>query len=340
LLLRANRFDAANERALGWVGWTAGRARALLLLLLSTASLPASADGTRSIPSFGVDVDMVSLNLAATDGKGRKVKDLGEQEIAVFEDGVPQQLRLFTREMWPLSLSVLVDASASMRAILPVAQEAAIRLLRTLGPKDQAQVVQFDRRLRVLEDFSSDIVALESAVRRIETSGDTALYSALYVTLKDLQTRRRQGELRRQAIVVLTDGDDTASAASDEQVLNLARRAQVGIYAIGLNAHEREAALGSPVPKYFLTSLTRESGGIAFFPAATASLRDSYDQIADDLRTLYGVGYVSSNPLRDGKWRSIQVQSRRKDLTLRHRAGYYAVARSPAMVLGPPGAGN
>jgi Ca-activated chloride channel homolog len=332
--MRASRFDGVHWSALRWAR------QAFATLLLALFSVSVSADGTRPIPAFGVNVEIVSLNVAATDKKGRNVMDLGEQEIAIFEDGVPQQISLFTRERWPLSLSVLVDCSGSMKTTLPLAQEAAIRLLRTLEPRDQAQVAQFNRRLRVLVDFSSDMAALEKAVRSIEADGDTALYSALYITLKDLQARRREGELSRQAIVVLTDGDDTASAASDEQVLALARKAQVGIYAIALTDETREAALGSPIPKYFLTSVTRETGGTAFFPTKGSSLRGIYDQIAEDLRTLYGVGYVSSNPMRDGKWRTIQIQSRREDLMLRHRAGYYAAGRSPGLVLPPPAPGN
>jgi Ca-activated chloride channel homolog len=323
--VRANRLDRPRRVALP-------------LLLLTVAPLPLRADGSRHVPAFGVDVEMVNLDLAVTDRKGRLVTDLGKGEIAIFEDGVPQQIGLFTRERWPISLSILIDRSGSMRGTLPVAQEAAVRLLRTLRPRDQAQVAQFNRRLGVLEDWSSDIPALEAAVRRISAEGETALYSALYITLKDLRARRRQGELTRQAIVVLTDGDDTASAASDEQVMDLARQAQVSVYAIGLADKEREAATASTIPTYFLRSITRETGGSAFFPTDGSSLRGVYDQIADELRTLYGVGYVSSNPLRDGKWRRIEIQARRENLTLRHRAGYYASAR-PA-VLTPPGRGG
>jgi len=353
--VRGHRFDgaqwAAPHDAGRWPGfgrlqigmrrpgWLK-RTRALTLLLPIIAAVPLGAEGSRHVPAFGVDVEMVNLDLAVTDRKGRLVTDLGEGEIAIFEDGVPQQIGLFTRERWPISLSILIDRSGSMRGTLPVAQEAAVRLLRTLRPRDQAQVAQFNRRLGVLEDWSSDIPALEAAVRRVSAEGETALYSALYITLKDLQARRREGELSRQAIVVLTDGDDTASAASDEQVLDLARKAQVGIYAIGLTDETQQTPAASPIPRYFLTSLTRETGGTAFFPTKGSSLRGVYDQIAEDLRTLYGVGYVSSNPMRDGKWRSIQIQSRREDLTLRHRAGYYAAGRSPGLVLPPQAPGN
>lgn len=293
------------------------------LLIAAGAAVSPGADAPR-IPSFGVGVEVVNLNLSVTDAKGRYVTDLGERDLAVYEDGVRQEICLFTQEKWPISAAILIDGSGSMNPVLPVAKDAAIRLLRTLGPRDQASVVQFNRRATVLQDYTSDVAALENSVRQIQAEGETALYTSLYVTLKGMVALRKEGDLGRRAVVVLSDGEDTVSAVTDEQVFELARRAEVAVYAIGLLPPRPGSAGRASLPTYFLSTLARETGGRAYFPTSLAELDGVYDQIAEEIRTLYGVGYVSSNPARDGKWRQIAIQALRANLLVRHRSGYYA----------------
>lgn len=300
-----------------------GRGWATVALLL--AASPLWAEGRRRVPSFGIDVEVVSLSLAVTDPRGQRVTDVGERDVAVYEDGVPQQITVFARERWPITLAVLIDSSNSMQQKLPFARAAALRLLRTLGPEDRALVAQFNQRLTVLQDFTSDQAALAAAVGRVEANGNTALHTALYVALKDLGAQRRDGELARQALVILTDGEDTVSAVSEEQVLELARGAGINAYAIGIQEPgPSEAYRTESVPRFFMTALARETGGRAFFPTALCELDRVYEGIAEELRTLYGVAYVSSNPRRDGAWRQITIRSLRPSLLLRHRTGYYA----------------
>jgi Ca-activated chloride channel family protein len=306
----------AKTRRLSVRGW-----QATVLLL---AAAPLGAESGRGIPTFGIDVQIVGLNLAVTDPRGRNVPNVSEEDLAIFEDGVRQQISLFTQEKWPITLAVLIDGSDSMTQELPTAQAAALRLLRTLGPQDRALVAQFNQRLTILQDFTSDRETLEAAVGSIETDGETALHTALYVALKDLAAQRREGELERQALVVLSDGTDTVSAVSDEQVLELAREGEVNVYAIGLRDKSPGALPPEPLATYFLTALARETGGRAFFPAALAELEGVYERIADELRTLYGVAYASSNPRKDGQWRRINIRTLRPNLLLRHRSGYYA----------------
>lgn len=294
---------------------------ALLLALVAGA---AQADTHARVPTFAVGVEVVSLNLVVTDAGGRQVTGLHPDDITLLEDGVPQPISLFAQEEWPIRLHVMLDASGSMGDVLPVAKRAAQRLLRTLGPADEAEVAQFSRSLRVLQESTGDIGALEHAVDAVSPLGDTALYNALYVTLKDQARRHDADEMQRRAIVVLSDGEDTASMVDDEQLIDLARRSGVVIYTIGLLT---PPAVGQPaptVPTYVLTALARETGGRAYFPRSLAELDGAYDRIAQELRTLYGIGYVPLSPGADGRWRRIAVRTRQGSLLVRHRSGYYA----------------
>src|SRR4029450_6885389 len=132
---------------------------------------------------------------------------------------------------------------------------------------------------RVLQDFTPDVAALDAAIHAVRAQGDTALYNAVYVALGELAVDHR-GEVRRRAIVVLTDGEDTSSLVSDEQVLERARRAEVNIYTIGLRAGALPT--DSTVPTYFLTTLARDTGGRAYFPTSLADLDGVYERIGEE----------------------------------------------------------
>ena len=261
-----------------------------------------------------------------TDGQDRYVGGLSEAEFALFEDGIRQELSFFTGDALPLSVSLLLDCSASMAQKIGVAQEAGVRFVRALRPGDLAQVVQFNDRVQVLQDFSADQQVLEAALRNTRPIGATVLYNALYVTLKDIRTQGRPEAPRRRAVVLLSDGEDTASLATEDQVLALAREAEIAIYAISLRseaplARERD---GQDRAKYFLTSLARETGGQVYFPARLSDLDDVYSRIATDLRSQYTLGYVSNNARRDGRWRRILVRTpQREALRSRHKTGYF-----------------
>ena len=276
------------------------------------------------MPTFAVDVEVVSLNLVVTDTGGRLIDGLHASDIELLEDGIPQPISLFAQEEWPVRLQVLLDASGSMVQALPTAKRAARRMLRTLRPGDEAEVAQFNRRLSVLQESTGDIDALERAVEQVAPEGETAFYNALYLALKERASERDPDELSRRAIVVLTDGEDTASLVDDEQLLDLARRAGVVVYAIGLPARATPGRPQNPVPTYLLTALARETGGRAYFPRSIDELEGVYEKIASELRTLYGVGYVPLNSRADGGFRRLAVRARHGGLLVRHRADYFA----------------
>jgi Ca-activated chloride channel homolog len=291
-------------------------------------ALPAEAQApTRRPPRFAAGVDQIRVSVSVIDARDRYVDGLAETDFTVFEDGAPQKLSFFTRDPQPLSVALLVDGSGSMQPNLAEAQAAGERFIRTLAPGDLAQVVQFSDRMQVLQDFTAEQAPLLAAIRGTRATGSTALYTALYVTLKQLASHGTSEVPRRRAIVLLSDGEDTASLATDEQVLEQARVSDVGVYAIALRpATPRERQrLSYLEATHFLTSLARETGAQVLVPGSASALDAAYARVAEELRTQYTLGYVSTNPRRDGTWRRIVVRMPgRADLQLRHKLGYRA----------------
>src|SRR6185312_4995942 len=169
---------------------------------------PPPAGGQQS-PSFRSGVELVSLNVTITDSAGRYITDLQQDNFQVFEDGVKQDVTLFNRTNLPIALALLVDTSASMETRLPIAQEAAIGFARKLRPQDLAEIVDFDSRVIVLQNFTNKASDLEAAIRKTSAGGSTSMYNAIYIALKDLKkaVATNTDEIRRQAIVVLSDGE-------------------------------------------------------------------------------------------------------------------------------------
>ena len=300
----------------------------LLALLVLASGSALRAQGPPRPPVFGTGIEVINLNVSVTDARGRYITDLTKNDFAVFEDGVRQELSIFNHEDIPISLVLMIDTSASMDEKLPTARAAAIRFVGTLRPQDNAQVMQFNDRTTILQDFVADHAALDSAIGRTEAAGPTALHNALYVALKELEKQKTQA-LRRRAIVLLSDGEDTASLVSDDQVLDLARKTEINIYAISLRPRrmqDRNAVKFSQAA-HLLTALTQDTGGQVHFPNSLSELDAVYDRIAEELRTQYSLGYVSNNGRRDGKWRRIVVRiPAREDIQVRHKLGYFAVA--------------
>jgi VWFA-related protein len=307
------------------------RVPTVLVLGAALASLPATAQTPRQTPRppvFEAGIEVINLNVSITDPRGQYVTGLTRDDFAVFEDGIKQDLSIFAHENLPISMVLMVDTSASMDEKLTAARTAGKRFVRTLRPQDVAQVMQFNDRATVLQDFTADHAALEDAFDRTEASGPTALHNALYVALKDLAKQKSGGELRRRALVLLSDGEDTASLVSDDQVLELARKTEINIYAISLRAKAApdRSRLKFSQAAHLLTALTNDTGGQVHFPNSISELDAVYDRIAEELRSQYSLGYVSSNKRSDGKWRRIVVRvPTREDLKVRHKLGYYGV---------------
>ena len=288
---------------------------------------------TQQQPSFRGGTDLVSLNVTVTvAGTTRYVTGLEQADFDVFEDGAKQDITLFNNSNSPLALSLLMDTSASMDTRMNTAQEAAIGFARTIRRQDVAQVVDFDSMARIVQPFTNDVTLLERAIRRTSAGGSTSMFNAVYVALDELRRLTRDDTItRRQAIVLLSDGEDTTSMMPFEGpdgVLERAKRSETAIYAVGLRPPDEPRANAFKQPQFVLRQLTSQTGGRAFFPEHINELSGVYTQIADELSMQYQIGYTSKNSRRDGAWRRIIVQVKNHpDAQPRTKQGYFAPSR-------------
>jgi VWFA-related protein len=285
---------------------------------------PPSGQGP-SQPAFRAGVDVVSLNVTVIDGMNRYITDLEPGEFFVFEDGSKQDITFFSRRQQPIALSLLLDTSASMEEPLPTLQSAATNFVKRLRVGDIAQVIDFDSRVVIRQAFTSNQAELESAIKQTVAGGSTSLYNATYIALRELRKIRAVAEedVRRQALIVFSDGEDTSSLVSFDEVLDAAKRSETAIYTIALRGADTQSK-GFREAEFILRTLARETGGRAFFPIKIDDLDSVYALIADELASQYSLGYISQNAKRDGAWRRLVVQVSRSSLTARTKNGYYA----------------
>ena len=295
---------------------------------LAVLAMAVAAAGVRAQQVFRSGTDAVVLTVTVTDGANRLVAGLEQEDFQIFEDQVPQDITNFSRQPQPIALSLVIDTSASMESKLPIAQEAALGFVRRMGPEDRVQIIDFDSTAKILLDFSGDRDALERAIRKTDAGGSTSLYNAVYTAISGLKRIGQEAgpENRRYAVVLLSDGEDTSSIVPYDDVLDLAKRAGVVVYAIGLREKLKPGAshtTGWKQAEYDLKQLSTDTGGRVFFADDVAQLPTYYGQIADELSNQYTLGYTSKNSKRDGVWRKVLVRLSRPNMIARTKAGYF-----------------
>jgi VWFA-related protein len=296
--------------------------------MLVVTALAGALSAQQDRPAFRAAVDIVSLNVTVTDGTSHYVTDLDQPDFAIFEDGVRQEISFFSRRQQPIALSLLLDSSASMEDKLPTLQAAAANFVRRLKTNDIAQVIDFDSRVEVRQPFSGNQSELLAGIDQTAAGGSTSLHNAIYIAPKELGKIRAQNEedVRRQALVIFSDGEDTSSLVSFEEVLDLAKRSETSIYTISLRGTDTNTR-GFREAEFIMRQLAQETGGRSFFPAKIEDLNGVYAQIADELASQYTLGYTSKNPRNDGAFRRVVVQVAWASATPRTKRGYYAPTR-------------
>jgi Ca-activated chloride channel homolog len=307
------------------------------LLLLATgwqlmnplwAQTPVSTSGASAATSnkeLVIDVDLVNVVFSVLDRKGKALPDLDLNEVSIVEDGATQKITNFTLEAGgPVALAVLIDTSNSIRTQFKVEQEAAIDFFHTTVRRrqDKAMLMSFDSTVDILQPFTDDADLLTKAVRRLKTGGGTKMFDA--IQLACLEHLRKETGARR-VLVVISDGDDNMSFEVLSSAIESAQRAEVAIYAISTNT---SGFFGMSAPKNdkVLKRLAEETGGRAFFPGKIDEMAVNFQDISIELRNQYSLAYRPANRLKDGSFRSIKINTSRKDAKVFHRRGYYAPA--------------
>jgi VWFA-related protein len=318
------------------------------LLAPAVASAQSAQYGAGAVrPTFGSSVDMVALNVTVTASSGAYVRDLGPRDFVVYEDGLAQDVTVFGAGDVPIDLVLLLDLSASVRDRVDLVRAAAKGFLRTLREDDRGAVIGFNQSVRVLSALTSDKASLSNAVDSASASGGTALYSALYIALRGLDGPRRRAAppaepapppagvqpaepLRRRVLVVLSDGLDTSSLVSYEDVLQSLRESGVLLYTIHLkrlNQIDIDALLpgrrAKPTGEYVLRTLARETGARAFTAQELTALPGIYADIAAELSSQYLLGFVPVSHEGAQKFHALSVAvPGRANAQARTRMGY------------------
>ena len=309
------------------------RITACLAVAIVVGALPGGAAGQEPqapIATFKSAVDLVRVTAIVRDHKGRFVQDLTVRDFEVIDNGKSRPITEFRRDQGGVSVALLFDVSGSMEGALAMAREAAKHVLSWLDTRDEAGVFTFDTRLEMLAPFTEGMKTLPNALTGMTPFGATSLHDAIAETARRVQSR----DGRRRAVVVFTDGNDTASRLTPAQVSAIASEIDVPVYLFGIvpsiDNPTSEMATNSVAQSALggaLADLATWTGGHAFVASTPAQRSAAARQIIDELRHQYLIAFESSgNP----GWHPLVVRARQKDLTVRARSGYIAGQSRPS----------
>lgn len=271
---------------------------------------------------FKAGIETVAVTVTVVDEQGRLVPGLTRDDFEVFEDGAPQRITHFTNERVPVSLGVLLDASDSMRGRAIVDARAALDRFvgELLEPGDEAFVAAFNHLPKLLAPWTRPPSTLSGRLGDLRPTGGTAIYDALAESAPLFERRAHV----RAAMVVISDGADTASDRSLQEARDAVRRTDCFVYAIAMDAPD--AQMSTRINPEALREITGPSGGYTEVVRDTEDLGPATARIAEELNHQYTLGYTPAlGP--DGEWRSIRVRVRNGSYTARARRGYFAISR-------------
>ena len=287
-----------------------------LLLILAPLFVPAQ-DLT-----LHVDVKLVNIFVNVTDRNGVIVGGLARENFAVTEDGRPQQIAVFERQSeLPLNLTLAIDTSGSVRKDMTEEANAARRFAHALlRSQDQMSLLQFATDVRELTPFTNKLSQIDRGLGQLRGDWATSLYDATY-----LGAERLGGKEGRKVLVLVTDGDDTASSATYAKALEKALRNEVMIYSI-IDVPIAESAGRTLGGEHALITLAEQTGGKSYY-VSDGGLDKAFAQLSDDLRTQYLLGYYPRNQVKGQSFHRIEVTIPRagtEDFNIHHRTGYYS----------------
>jgi VWFA-related protein len=283
------------------------------------------------VPTIRAEVSLVNLFVTARDKNKRIVSDLTQKDFRVFEDNQEQKIAFFSKEAsQPITLGLLIDTSGSEQNRLMAEEDAASRFLhRVMRKNDEAMVINFDLDVGLLSDFTEDVSQLDAAIRKAQinapgapatpttfpsNTGGTHFYDAIYLACNDKLAQ----EAGRKALVIITDAYDEGSRLRAEDAIEAAQRTDTVVHI--LLVYDPGYPNGGGVAK----KITEETGGRMIVVNNEKHLEEAFEQISEELRSQYTLGYYPTNTSRDGSFRKIRVEADRKDAKILTRKGYYA----------------
>jgi VWFA-related protein len=302
-----------------------------------------------STETLKINVEVVQLFFNVKDKHGALIPNLSKENFDIFEDGKPQTIKYFKAESdLPLTLGILIDSSGSQQRVLEMEKEVGGSFLENiLRKKDEAFVISFDIDINLLQDFTNSVSRLRHALNeaRINTGGvscsggpigpqgpipcsstgprGTALYDAVYLASHDELSH----EVGRKAMILLTDGEDQGSRLKIKDAIEAAQKADAICYVL-LIADRGFYGFGGYSGDSEMKKLTQETGGrMIEVGNKIDKLRQAFDQIAQELRSQYNIGYTPTNTNRDGSFRKVEIKPKQGEYKIQARSGYYAVAR-------------
>jgi VWFA-related protein len=341
--------------------------RALLLLFLFAGSSVANAQQPASSPDNGpdqnrqdqdqdqsaatlkVNVNVVQLFFNVKDKRGALIPSLTKNDFQILEDGKPQTIKYFAAESnLPLTLGILIDSSGSQARVLDMEKQVGGEFLsQILRDKDLAFVLSFDIDADLLQDFTSSVHSLKAALNqaRINTGGGggggipglgggtiptpggpkgTVLYDAVYLASHDELSQ----QVGRKAMILLTDGQDEGSHYKIKDAIEAAQKSDSIVYVLLCADRGFYGGFGGYSGEGEMKKLTQETGGrVIDVGNKYEKLKEGFDQIANELRSQYNIGYTPTNAVLDGTFRKIEIHATNKDYKIQSRAGYYAIPK-------------
>ena len=264
-----------------------------------------------------INAELVQLHVRVIDRNNRPINNVSQAEFHVFEDGVPQKIESFTREEVPISYGLAVDTSGSLRSQLQSVIDAGKTIINANKPGDETFLVRFisSDKIETVQDFTANKEMLMDGLDSFYVEGgQTAIIDAVYLSAEHVSDYKKgdEGDRRRRALIVITDGEDRNSFYKQEQLFARLREEDVQIFVIGfVNELDKEAGLIRKSPREkavnLINKLASETGGRAFFPDSVADLPQIATEIIRDLRTQYVIAYNPTNKTQDGTYRAIKV---------------------------------
>ena len=275
--------------------------------------------------TFRSDTRLVVLPISVSDRNGKLVTDLKQSAFKVYENGVEQPIKIFKREDVPVSLGIIIDNSGSMKEKRQKVEIASMDMVKASNPQDEVFIVNFNDEAWLDVPMTSDIKAMQAGVERIDSRGGTAMRDAISMSIDYL---KKEGKRQKKVILVITDGNDNASTMNLEKLVSRAQQNEVLLFSIGLlNEEERREA---KIAKRALDTLTRESGGLSFYPKGISDVDQLTLQVAHEIRNQYTLAYSPTVQEMDGSFRQIKVTANGPGhLVVRTRTGYYATPDEP-----------